>query len=57
MEFFLKWPNQQKRIQKVGGEVEEFVLTNYILMQLKKYSDLIFCKKIYDKYLCLIKNF
>ena len=22
-----------KRIQKVGGEVEEFVLTNYILMQ------------------------
>ena len=25
--------------------------------QLKKYSDLIFCKKIYGKYLCLIKNF
>ena len=33
MELILKWPNQQKKIEKVGGEVEEFVLTNYILMQ------------------------
>ena len=29
MGLFLKWRNQQERIQKVGGKVEEFVLMNY----------------------------
>ena len=45
-------------MQIVGGKVEEFVSTNYSnAAYLKKFSDLIFCKKIYGKYLCLIKNF
>ena len=33
MELILKWPNQHKKMQKVGGNIEELVLTNYIVMQ------------------------
>ena len=41
-------------MQIVGGKVEEFVSTNYSnAAYLKKFSDLIFCKKIYGQYLCL----
>ena len=33
MELFLECPNQHKRMQEVGGKVEEFITTNYIMMQ------------------------
>ena len=55
----MEWPNQHKRMQKVRRKVKEFVSTNDIpdAAQLKKIPGLIFWKKIYGKYLCLIKNF
>ena len=63
------WPNYTIRFSRTGFNITYKYMTEVLIgkmyrypekvsnvRSIKKFPDLIFCKTIYSKYLCLIKN-